>query len=74
MQLKNGESEVLIHIWVTILVFLAALVQRGYSRHSWDEDSFVTILVFLAALVQRKKGEKLLDEAYKLQSLFFWQL
>ena len=60
---------------VTILVFLAALVQLGSGDRDPRSDLDVTILVFLAALVQLgvsdRSGDRGLDP---LQSLFFWQL
>ena len=60
---------------VTILVFLAALVQRTGIHPARHGQIGVTILVFLAALVQPKwrgQGKQAVRRA--LQSLFFWQL
>ena len=60
---------------VTILVFLAALVQRKRGTYEGDCRIYVTILVFLAALVQRESliANDVWFES-ELQSLFFWQL
>ena len=41
--------------WVTILVFLAALVQPKNDRYQKNREKHVTILVFLAALVQLER-------------------
>ena len=40
---------------VTILVFLAALVQLGVAEDEERREALVTILVFLAALVQLRQ-------------------
>ena len=62
------------YVEVTILVFLAALVQQINSRWEGINTDDVTILVFLAALVQRQKLREIQSQSRKLQSLFFWQL
>ena len=60
---------------VTILVFLAALVQRNHHDDQIQLSDLVTILVFLAALVQlKKRGSEQWTIYPRLQSLFFWQL
>ena len=61
--------------YVTILVFLAALLQPDTSRVYGCGNYSVTILVFLAALLQRKISSiERIKRVCKLQSLFFWQL
>ena len=60
---------------VTILVFLAALLQPS-TICTWNTRSLsVTILVFLAALLQQKRVINWAPlSILQLQSLFFWQL
>ena len=60
---------------VTILVFLAALLQHQDNLlYNPERDSQVTILVFLAALLQHEYAADTAGTLGMLQSLFFWQL